>query len=104
MTPTLRNISLRKVFFHNGVIKSLKDAVEFYAQRDTSPEKWYPRDNRGTVIKFDDLPPAYRRNVEIELPFGQNASGKPTLTDDEVTDIVAFLETLTDGFLKSDAH
>ena len=35
--PTLRNVATRAVFFHNGVIHSLDDAVKFYAQRDTQP-------------------------------------------------------------------
>ena len=34
-TPSLRNVALRKTFFHNGAIHSLEDAVRFYAQRDT---------------------------------------------------------------------
>lgn len=47
MTPTLRNVALRKTFFHNGALHTLKEAVEFYVQRDTNPEKWYPRDPPG---------------------------------------------------------
>ena len=31
-------------FFHNGVFHRLEDVVRFYAERDTAPEKWYPRD------------------------------------------------------------
>ncbi len=42
-TPTLRNVATRKAFFHNGVFHSLKDAVAFYATRDTDPGRWYPR-------------------------------------------------------------
>ena len=41
-TPTLRNVATRKVFFHNGVIHSLEQAIRFYATRDTRPELWYP--------------------------------------------------------------
>ena len=33
-------------FFHNGRFKTLKDALTFYVQRDTNPEKWYPLDGR----------------------------------------------------------
>jgi cytochrome c peroxidase len=90
-TPTLRNASIRKAFFHNGVFHSLKEVVEFYSQRDSNPEKWYPRK------KFDDLPPRYRENIERGSPFG-NPPGKPSLSPEEVADIVSFLETLTDGF------
>ena len=31
------------VFFHNGALHSLSDVVRFYAERDTQPQKWYPR-------------------------------------------------------------
>src|SRR5262245_31505053 len=41
-TPTLRNVAIRRVFFHNGHMKSLRDAVRFYNTRDTNPELWYP--------------------------------------------------------------
>ena len=98
MTPTLRNAALRQTFFHNGVFHTLKDVVEFYAQRDTNPEKWYPRAADGSVVKFDDLPPQYRGNVDGEPPFGGKLGGKPALTDAEIGDLIAFLKTLTDGW------
>ena len=47
--PTLRNVALKKRYFHNGVIKSLRDAVRFYAERDTKPELWYPKNPDGSV-------------------------------------------------------
>ncbi|QDL39611.1 cytochrome-c peroxidase [Rhodoferax sediminis] len=97
-TPSLRNVALRKAFFHNGAIHSLEDAVRFYAQRDTQPQKWYPRKPDGTVDKFDDLPPQYRVNVNMEKPFGGKPGDKPVLSDADVRDIVAFLKTLTDGY------
>ncbi|MGN6651299.1 cytochrome-c peroxidase [Trinickia sp.] len=97
-TPSLRNVALRKTFFHNGAIHSLEDAVRFYAERDTQPQKWYPRKADGTVDKFDDLPPQYRTNVNMEPPFGGKPGDKPVLTESDVRDIVAFLKTLTDGY------
>lgn len=97
-TPSLRNVALRKTFFHNGAIHSLEDAVRFYAQRDTQPQKWYPRKADGTVDKFDDLPAQYRANVNMEPPFGGKPGDKPVLSEADVRDIVAFLKTLTDGY------
>lgn len=97
-TPSLRNVALRKTFFHNGAIRSLEDAVRFYAQRDTKPQKWYPRGPDGTIEKFDDLLPQYRSNVNMEPPFGGKPGEKPVLSDAEVSDLVAFLKTLTDGY------
>jgi len=92
-TPSLRNVALRKAFFHNGAIHSLRQAIEFYVERDTKPEKWYPRGE-----KFDDLPAQYRDNINQEAPFGGKPGGPPVLTAAEIDDIVAFLNTLTDGY------
>ncbi len=86
MTPSLRNVATRKVFFHNGVVHSLKEAVAFYVNRDSNPNK------------FDDLPIQYRGNIETEPPFGGSLFGATRLTEQEIDDIVAFLGTLTDGF------
>ncbi|MBS0245796.1 MAG: c-type cytochrome [Proteobacteria bacterium] len=97
-TPSLRNVALRKTFFHNGAIKSLRDAVAFYATRDTDPGRWYPRRADGTVAKFDDLPQRYWGNINNEPPFDRKPGDKPALTDREIDDIVAFLKTLTDGY------
>jgi cytochrome c peroxidase len=97
-TPSLRNVALRPVFFHNGVVRTLECAVEFYADRDSNPARWYPRSRDGTVRKFDDLPDAYHRNVETDVPFGAAAGAPPSLSEAEVSDLVAFLNTLTDGF------
>lgn len=98
ITPTLRNVATRRAFFHNGVFHTLKEAVAFYAQRDTNPERWYPTNHDGDVVKFDDLPPKYRDNVERNAPFGRKRGDAPALSDQEIDDIVGFLGTLTDGF------
>ena len=97
-TPTLRNTATRRVFFHNGIFHTLREVIAFYAQRDTNPEKWYPREADGRVYKFDDLPVAYHTNVDMEPPFGGHPGDEPTLSDAEVDDVIAFLRTLTDGF------
>ncbi len=97
-TPTLRNVATRTVFFHNGAVHSLDDAVRFYAERDTRPGNWYPRDARGKVRKFDDLPVQYAGNVEVQGPFGQRAGESPVLSEADVADLVAFLKTLSDGY------
>ncbi len=92
--PTLRNVALKKSFYHNGVFHSLRKAVAFYATRDVNPEQWYPRGADGVVQKFDDLPAAYAGNVSIEMPFG----GQRVLSEADIDDLVAFLWTLTDGY------
>jgi cytochrome c peroxidase len=97
-TPSLRNVAARRVFFHNGIFHTLREVMEFYAQRDTNPEKWYPRNAEGRVRKFDDLPAAYRANVDIERPFGGHPGDQPALSENEIGDVIAFLQTLSDGF------
>jgi cytochrome c peroxidase len=104
MTPSLRNAATRKTFFHNGVFHSLEEVVEFYVQRDTNPEKWYPRNADGTVLKFNDLPLRYQGNIETGPPFGGEPGGKPTLSAEEIQGVVAFLRTLTDGFSPRVGH
>lgn len=98
-TPTLRNVALRRSFFHNGVIRTLREAVAFYATRDSDPGRWYPASASGAVEAYDDLPPAYRPNLNMDPPFGREQGEPPALTETEIDDIVAFLGTLTDADL-----
>jgi cytochrome c peroxidase len=102
-TPSLRNVATRRVFFHNGIFHTLRQVIEFYVQRDTNPERSYPRDADGNVRKFDDLPAAYHANVDVDQPFGGRPGDRPALSDDEIDDVIAFLQTLTDGFLTGTA-
>lgn len=97
-TPSLRNVALRRSFFHNGVLHSLREVLRFYATRDTEPGRWYSRDARGRVQRFDDLPATYRGNVNMDAPFGRRPGERPALTEAEIDDLIAFLSTLTDGY------
>jgi cytochrome c peroxidase len=95
--PTLRNVAVRGPYFHNGAIASLRDAVAFYATRDTDPKRWYPTLKTGEPDKFDDLPSAYKANVNVEeVPYDRKPGQKPRLDDRDVDALVAFLNTLTD--------
>jgi cytochrome c peroxidase len=97
--PSLRNVALRQALFHNGRFKTLQDALSFYVQRDTHPEKFYPRKADGSIDKFDDLPDAYKANVNTsEAPYDRHSGDAPALSDAEIVDVIAFLRTLTDGF------
>lgn len=97
-TPGLRNVSSRRVFFHNGRFHTLREALRFYVQRDTDPQRWYPRDRQGQIIKFDDLPPALRGNVDvIDRPLTRHLGDSPAWTDAEIDDVIAFLKTLDDA-------
>ncbi|WP_296002655.1 cytochrome c peroxidase [Rugamonas sp.] len=122
--PTLRNVATRGSFFHNGIIHSLEQSIRFYNTRDTNPEIWYPTVGGtakatpdanfpsyglittqyvgGTVQKFNDLPAAYRANIDTQMPLdGRKAGSTPPMTDADVGDLICFLKTLTDGYQPS---
>ena len=95
-TPTLRNVATRQVFFHNGKMTSLAEVIRFYNTRDTEPERWYPVVG-GKVRKYDDLPARYRGNIDTQKPLDGRAKGSaPPMTEQEMADLEAFLEMLTD--------
>ncbi|MBI3286038.1 MAG: c-type cytochrome [Burkholderiales bacterium] len=99
--PTLRNVATRKVFFHNGRFKSLREALGFYVRRDTNPEEWYPLAADGSVLKFNDMPAAYAGNVNTsEVPYNRQRGMAAALSPQEIEDVIAFLGTLTDGYKK----
>ncbi len=99
-TPTLRNVALRQTFFHNGKFHSLNDVVDFYVTRDITPARWYANGH-----SYDDLPKQYQANLNRDPPFaGQHPGAKPRLDKQEIDDVVAFLKTLTDGFVKTNPY
>jgi cytochrome c peroxidase len=70
-TPTVRNAAMTAPYMHNGVFKDLKKVVEFYNQ------------GGGAGLKMEQT--------------GQTLSSKPLhLTDQEVQEIVVFMQSLTD--------
>jgi len=83
----------QKEFFHNGYIKSLKQLVHFYNTRDVYPFAVESGNcPAGTVEKVNCWPePEVSANEDMTV-------GKLGLTDAEENQIVAFLQTLTDGF------
>ncbi|HEY3808900.1 MAG TPA: cytochrome c peroxidase [Steroidobacteraceae bacterium] len=96
-TPTLRNSARRTRFFHNGRFRTLQEVLEFYAQRDTAPQRFYPL-VAGRLRRFDDLPARYRNNVDrSDPPFGRTAGDSPALNSAEIADLAAFLVTLDDA-------
>jgi cytochrome c peroxidase len=99
LTPTLRNTAMRQAFFHNGVFRTLQQVLDFYNFRDTNPEKIYPRAADGTVQKFNDIPVQYQANVDVsDPPFNRHLGETPAMTAEDEADIIAFLETLNDGY------
>src|SRR6267142_3017497 len=83
----------QKEFFHNGYIKSLKQLVHFYNTRDLFAfDVTSGHCPPGTTEKVDCWPaPETPQNLDC-------TTGNLGLTDQEENQIVAFLQTLTDGF------
>ncbi len=105
LTPTLRNVDRRSVFFHNGVYHSLKQVVDFYNLRSAQPEKIYPRGANGNAAVYNDIPKALQGNVDIkDAPFNQKAGDAPPLSQLDVQDIIAFIHTLDDGYMPKPAQ
>ncbi|WP_297367740.1 cytochrome-c peroxidase [Acidocella sp.] len=99
LTPTLRNAATRRVFFHNGVYHTLQQVLRFYNDRDTDPAKIYPTGTNGRVALFNDLPAPDQGNIDhTDPPLNRHAGETPALTRADEADIIAFLNTLTDGY------
>ncbi len=99
LTPTLRNVATRHVFFHNGRYRSLDEVMDFYDFRDVEPARVYPTDSAGHVEKFDDIPARFQANADvIDPPFDRHPGELPAMTPQDRQDIIAFLKTLTDGY------
>nr|WP_233151903.1 cytochrome c peroxidase [Pelomonas sp. KK5] len=91
-TPSLRNVATRGAFFHNGRFHRLEEALQFYVERDTQPQKWY------AAGRPDDLPLAFHGNVDrIHEPLTRKRGDPPVWNRRDVEDVVAFLQTLTDA-------
>ncbi|MDT9000710.1 cytochrome c peroxidase [Paucibacter sp. APW11] len=98
--PSLRNVALTAPYFHNGRFNTLDEVVAFYATRDLDPARWYPVVN-GQVQRYNDLPAPYQANVHRGAPFNRRANQGPAFNAQDSADLVAFLKTLSDGYLVS---
>ncbi|WP_112488073.1 cytochrome-c peroxidase [Thiomonas sp. X19] len=102
LTPTLRNVAQRPVYFHNGVYHDLKQVLDFYNFRDVQPQTIYPVGADGKVEKYNDLPAEYHANIDtIDPPFNRKPGEKPAMSAQDMRDIIAFLKTLNDGWRPS---
>ena len=107
--PTLRNVDLRpspefvKAYSHNGYFKTLKQIVHFYNTRDAKP---VCEDDPATPVDESIFTPVEQAIAngcwpEAEVLENVNTSelGDLHLTDAQEDAIVAFMETLSDGYL-----
>jgi cytochrome c peroxidase len=94
--PTLRNVDMRptpnfvKAYMHNGYFKNLKEVVHFYNTRDVLPK--CKAGDSGE--KFTCWPEA-----EDSTNLNKRQLGNLKLTEQEEDALVAFLKTLTDGYV-----
>ena len=75
--PTLRNVAITPPYLHNGVFKTLFQVVSFYNSRDILS---WPEPEVAENVNYDEM-------------------GDLGLSTPEMEDIVAFLQSLTDGWL-----
>jgi cytochrome c peroxidase len=97
--PTLRNVDLRpdedpvKAYAHNGYFKTLEGIVHFYNTRDVKDV--CPGDYTEAEALAVNCWPA----PEVAENVNSDELGDLGLTVDEEAAIVAFLKTLSDGFM-----
>jgi cytochrome c peroxidase len=111
--PTLRNVGLgsceaepdskkciTKAYSHNGFFKSLKGIVHFYNTRDVLPscESLGIMDATEAVALANDCWP----QPEVAENINQDELGNLGLSEAEEDALVAFMLTLSDGYLTSD--
>jgi cytochrome c peroxidase len=85
-TPTLRNVALTAPYMHNGMLRTLDDVLRFY-------------DNRRSENPSVSPDPGGRRGGDGVPRLARDFRRVRDMTDDEMRDIVAFLESLSDtGF------
>ena len=70
-TPTLRNVALTAPYMHDGRFATLRQVLQFYAEGKAA--------SRGRVVG--------RREATLDLV--------PRLTQNQISDLIAFLDTLT---------
>ena len=83
-----------KAYAHNGYFKSLKGIVHFYNTRDVKPQCSDPFTTEADALAQGCWPvPEVADNVNMD------ELGDLGLTDEEEDAIVAFMMTLSDGFV-----
>ena len=91
--PTLRNIAVTGPYMHNGYFRTLPGLLDFYNSRDTRPPCDSSQVREAEAQKRQCWPvPEVINNVN------KDELGDLKLTRREREDILAFMETLSDGW------
>ena len=88
--PTLRNIAKTAPYMHNGYFRTLRGVVAFYNDRDVRPACV------GELSEAEALQKGCWPQSEVRRNLNTEEMGKLGLTEQEVDDIVAFMQTLND--------
>ena len=73
--------------------------MDFYVLRDLEPGRFYPKGPDGKVQAYNDIPAVYQGNIDkSDAPFDRKPGEAPALNEAERKAIIAFLQTLTDGW------
>lgn len=97
--PTVRNVEVTAPYMHNGYFSSLRAVVDFYNTRDVKP-----RCTDDPVREAEALERGCWPRPEMVANVNADELGHLRLTPREVDDIVAFLLTLTDGWMQRQAR
>jgi cytochrome c peroxidase len=92
--PTLRNVAVTGPYTHNGYFKTLRGLVDFYNTRDVKPTCADPFTTEAQALRQGCWPVA-----EVVETVNKTAMGHLGLSEQEVDDLVAFMGTLTDGWV-----
>lgn len=76
-TPTLRNVARTAPYMHSGIFSSLEEVLDFYNTRDVNPKFGQP---------------------EVPITMNKDMMGDLHLSKQDIQDIIAFLNTLNDGY------
>jgi cytochrome c peroxidase len=92
-TPTLRNIARTFPYGHNGYFRRLGDMIDFLNTRDVGSEKI-----AGACSRLQGIPPVACPwpSPEVATNIDHAHTGHLGLSDQDVTDLLAFLATLSD--------
>ena len=89
-TPSLRNVAVTAPYMHNRMLGTLEEVLAFYDRgRSENPNVSNRRRRRGDDDRRDDVPATPGR-------LSGRFRGVDDMTDQQMEDIIAFLEALTD--------
>jgi cytochrome c peroxidase len=91
--PSLRNVAVGGPYMHNGYFKTLRGVLDFYNTRDVKP-----RCPNKFTTEADALAQGCWPAPESFANLNKKDLGDLKLSEQDIDDLLAFLDTLTDGW------